>query len=262
MQFMRSILFVPSKAAMLSKINTLDADAYILDLEDSIAPDMKPQALKDASGFLETCPEQRIYIRLDRAFLAEQAEILRAYSFDGYMLPKFERLEDFAECEQEFSRRSNIALVETPAGMVNLKEIAGCSWVKAIAFGAEDYTAAVNMENRAEYLTGIKSRIVMFAKAFGKYAVDTPFMNLKDNAKFLEEANISADMGFDGKMAVHPKQCQVINEVFMRRNNPDFMREVIRRYEESGGGAVSIGGKIYEQMHIARFRKILEQEGM
>lgn len=257
---LRSLLFVPSKAGMLRKISTLDADAYILDLEDSIAPDMKPQALKDAPGFLETCPEQKIYIRLDRAFLAEQIEALKEYRFDGYMLPKFERPEEFAGFEQEFSRRSNIALVETPMGMVNLKEIAGCSWVKAVAFGAEDYTAAVNMENRAEYLTGIKSRIVMFAKAFGKCAVDTPFMNLKDDGRLLEEANISADTGFDGKLAVHPKQCRVINEVFMRRNDPEFMREVIRIYDDSGGGAVSIGGKIYEHMHIARFRKILEQE--
>ena len=257
---LRSMLFVPSREKTLRKIHTLDADAYILDLEDSIAPDMKPLALKYAAEFLETYPEQRIYIRVDRAFLAEQIETLRAYRFDGYMLPKFESPEEFAGFEQELSRRDNIALVETPLGMVNLKGIAGCVWVKAVAFGAEDYTAAVNMENRAEYLTGIKSRIVMFAKAFGKCAVDTPFMNLKDEARFLAEANISADMGFDAKMAVHPKQCSVINEVFLRRNDSGFMREVIRRYEESGGGAVSIGGKIYEQMHIARFRKILEQE--
>lgn len=145
-------------------------------------------------------------------------------------------------------------------GLVNLREAASCAWVSAIAFGAEDYTAAVMMENSSEYLTGIKAAIVMHAKAFGKLALDTPFMNLNDDERFIAEVNISADLGFDGKLAVHPKQTAKINDIFSRRNDPEFMREVIRLYESCGEGAVSIGGKIYEKMHIARFRKILDGE--
>lgn len=255
-----SLLFVPAKAKMLAKIPELEADAYILDLEDSIAPDKKAEALAEALAFLEAESSRRIYVRVDREIISAQIDALRNCRFEGYMLPKFEQPEDFRELWPEISRRKNIALTETPMGLVNLKEIASCSWVSAIAFGAEDYTSCVGMENSSELLTGIKSMIVMNARAFGKECFDTPHMSVKIDDDFLHEVNISADMGFDGKLAVHPKQVKTINEVFSRRNDPEFMREVLRQYEESGGGAVSIDGKIYERMHIARFRKIIEQE--
>ncbi|MBQ4430515.1 MAG: CoA ester lyase [Synergistaceae bacterium] len=257
---MRSVLFVPSNERMLTKIHTFKADAYIIDLEDSIPPARKSEALSDATAFLDSMPAENIYIRIDRSLIAGQITALKTLRFEGYMLPKFENPGDFSAFHDELSRRKNIALVETPMGLVNIREAASCAWVKAIAFGAEDYTAAVMMENSSEYLKGIKAGIVMHAKAFGKLALDTPFMNLNDDERFLAEVNISADLGFDGKLAVHPKQTATINDVFSRRNDPEFMREVIRLYEAGGEGAVSIGGKIYERMHIARFRKILGEE--
>ena len=253
----RSVMFVPSVERMLMKIHSFNADAYVLDLEDAVSDDKKKDALKDAAAFLESMPEEKIYVRINRSLIENEIETLRSYKFEGYMLPKFVSPEEFSRFESELSRRNNIALTETPMGMANLRDIASCSWVSAIAFGAEDYTSSVMMKNSSEYLIGIKNMIVMFAMAFCKSAIDTPFMNLNDNEKFLSEVQMSADLGFDGKLAVHPKQTEAINNIFLRRSETDFMIEAVKLYEKNGGGAVSIGGKIYEKMHIENFKKIL-----
>lgn len=258
---MKSILFVPCKPKMLSKISSSDADAFIIDLEDSINEQDKQQALNDACEYLALIPNKTIFVRIDGNHFEEELLKLREYSFAGYMIPKFEDPNAYEQYESLFTQKQIIALVETPLGIVNLKKISSSSFVDVIAFGAEDFTSAIGMKNCAETLNYARSVIVTFGKAFGKKVIDTPSFIIDDSVALENEIQNAVDMGFDGKLAIHPKQVPIINELF-QQFDLNRMQEIVALYEEAGQAVLKIEGKIYEKMHIAHFKRVLREHGI
>lgn len=254
---MRSLLFVPAVEKMLNKISGFTADAYIVDLEDSISTDKKEVALEAVKTFLESNPSN-VYIRLDGTLLKEQLSVLKDYAFEGYMIPKFENPESYNQVQLKSGNKKIIALVETPLGVINIEKIAACSWVDAIAFGAEDFTSSMGMLNHSGYLVGIRSQIVMNAKAYGKPVFDTPSFILDNPSALRKEIQLAQDMGFDGKLAINPKHIDIIEEVF-KACDEEYIRKVIEIYEASDDAVVKIDGKVYEKMHINHLKKILKE---
>ena len=258
---MKSLMFVPSKPKMLGKIVLSEADACIIDLEDSINEADKAQALEDACAFLSEAPDKKIFIRVAGNLLDEEFVRLKDYSFAGYMIPKFENPDDYEKYKPLLSGREIIALVETPKGIVNLKEIAGSTIVDMIAFGAEDFTSAIGMKNCAESLAYARSAIVTYGKAFGKEVFDTPSFIIDDMEALEKEIQIAVDFGFDGKLSIHPKQISKINELF-RYYDFDTMKEIVARYKAAGEAVLRIDDKVYEKMHISHFERILKEHGL
>ncbi|MBR4220422.1 MAG: hypothetical protein IKR81_04645, partial [Victivallales bacterium] len=84
----QSILFVPAKAKTLAKIASSEADAYIIDLEDSIADGEKDNALSLAVDYLKACEGQTCFVRVDRRYMEAQMAALRPLAFRGFMIPK------------------------------------------------------------------------------------------------------------------------------------------------------------------------------
>ena len=258
---MKSLMFVPSKPKMLGKIASSEADACIIDLEDSITEADKPQALEDACKYLETNPKKKIYIRVAGNHLKEEFEKLQEYSFVGYMIPKFENPQDYEQYGIYLEGKDVIALVETPTGIVNIKEIASSRIVTMIAFGAEDFTSSVGMKNCAETLNYARSTIVTYGKAFGKQAIDTPSFIIDDMDALEQEIQTAVDMGFNGKLSIHPNQVSKINELFQLYDF-DKMKEIVDQYEATGQAVLRIGEKVYEKMHISHFKRILKENGI
>ena len=243
---------------MLCKISSFNADSYIIDLEDSISINEKANALKDTEKYLSEYNCQNVFVRVDRDFLNEQLRVLHLYKFKGFVLPKFEYEEDFLEYINIFQEKEVMALVETPIGVTNIKNIATCRWVNSIAFGAEDFTSCIGMKNDVEYLNFAKSMIVIYAKAFNKKVYDTPSFVLDNFELLKEEIQKTVDMGFDGKLSINPKQIQIINDLF-KCCDFDYIRNVIEKYEKSGEAVLKIDDKVYEKMHIAHFKRILKE---
>lgn len=258
---MKSLMFVPSKPKMLGKIVSSEADACIIDLEDSINEADKEQALEDACEFLATKPEKTIYIRVAGNHLLNEFERLSAYSFAGYMIPKFENPDVYKQYSSYFEDRDVIALVETPIGIVNIKEIASSPIVTMIAFGAEDFTSSIGMKNCAETLNYARSVIVTYGKAFGKQVIDTPSFIIDDMDALEQEIQTAVDMGFNGKLSIHPKQVAKINELFQLYDF-DKMKEIVEQYEAAGQAVLRIDDKVYEKMHISHFKRILKENGI
>ena len=258
---MKSLMFVPSKPKMLEKILTSEADACIIDLEDSINEKDKQQALKDACSFLATSPDKSIFVRVDSNYLQEELYKLSDYAFRGYMIPKFETPNAYMQYAPYFKGKDIIALVETPMGIVNLKEICSSPDVTIIAFGAEDFSSSIGMKNCAESLTYARSAIVTYGKAYGKVVIDTPSFILDDMKSLEQEIQLAVDLGFDGKLSIHPKQIKTINEMF-QYFDLDKIIEVIRRYEMEGEAVLRMNDKVYEKMHIAHFKRILKEHGI
>lgn len=254
------LLFVPARKKMLDKIPTMEADIFIIDLEDSIPENEKDLALEQTSAFLETHADfhDKIVVRTNKERCSIEFEALQRFSTIGFMLPKFECDDDYQDCTELLESRFTIALVETPLGIANLQGIAKNTSISGIAFGAEDYTAKANMDNTDQLLMFQKSMIVTFAKAYGKAAYDTPSFSINDDDKFLQEVKLSSALGFDGKLAIHPKQVSAIKNAFTVKDL-DNLREIVETFEVSGDGVVVIDGKPYEKMHIDRFKRILKE---
>ena len=250
---------MPAIAKMLAKVGTMDADAYILDLEDSIAPDDKAEALERVSAFLNESYVNKVYVRVNVGIYEQELKELEKYDV-GFMLPKFEEATFYEKALEILKAHEVIALVETPKGVVNIEQIAKTPWVDAIAFGAEDYTASVNMENRIEYLLFQKSCIITFSKAYGKLVYDTPSFKLDDEAGFKREVDNAVSLGFDGKLAISPRHIPYINKCF-RHCDVEYIKNVIEQFENSDLGVVVIDGKVYEKPHIERLKKILKEHG-
>ena len=255
----RSLLFVPARKKMLNKIVELHAEAYIIDLEDSISKDKKDEALDALCDFLESNRDiKNIYIRVNNDRLFIEMKRIREYSNVGIMLPKFEDSKQYYQFEKDLLNHRVIALVETPLGVINALSIASCSWVEALAFGAEDYTTAMGMKNDTRLLLYAKSALLVAAKANGKAIYDTPSLQISDENLFKMEVQNAVDMGFDGKMAIHPKQIEDIHKMFSGMSIKELMR-IIEAYDNAGSAVTVIEGKVYEKMHIERMRKLIHE---
>lgn len=254
----RSLLFVPAEERRLAKIGKTNADAYIIDLEDSIAPEDKKEALNRTVAFLNTCDTDNLFVRVNRATYETELNALDQFQV-GFMLPKIERESDYGAAEGILKNHKIIALIETAAGVMNSNSIASIPWVTALAFGAEDFTVATNISNETESLFVPKSMIALAAKANQKRVYDTPCFHIKDMDVLGSELQQAMKLGYDGKLAIHPRQIDSINETF-KLLNPEFMRRVIKIYESSGNAVCEIDGKAYEKLHIDRFKRMLAQE--
>lgn len=252
-----SLLFVPAKENMLRKISEFNAGAYVIDLEDSIKENDKDEALDVVCNFLEmNSTYLNIYIRVNANRLLKELGRIKAYSNVGIMLPKFEVPEEYYQFEEYLSRRKVIALVETPKGIINAPQIAECPWVDSLAFGAEDFTTALGMKNDFHLLGYAKCALLVAAKANCKSVFDTPSFQISDIKKFETEVQNAVDMGFDGKLAIHPKQIECINKLFCIMDI-GRMKEIICAYENAESAVVVIDDRIYEKMHIERMKKLV-----
>lgn len=258
---MNTLLFVPAIEKMIRKIPTFDADAFIVDLEDSVINEQKDTALQLVKAFLQeqSVDAEKLYVRLNQDRIRTETDALRGLRFAGYMIPKFEDPDAQFEtgvCEE---KRRIIALVETPKGVLNIDRIAAAPWVDAIAFGAEDFTSCVGMTNNRETLLPVRSSLVVAAKAFQKPVYDTPCFILEEEA-LERESEHAAGLGFDGKLAIHPKQIPVIRKVF-QQCDLDYIKWVVEQYESGQAAVMKIDGRIYEKMHIAHMKRIIKERG-
>ncbi len=252
----RSLLFVPAEERRLAKVGRTNADAYIIDLEDSIGDDGKDEALRRAVGFLRAYgPHGNLFVRINKECRRRELEVLKPYPV-GIMLPKIEAHSDYSDMEDALKDRPVLALIETPRALYNAGAIAAVPWIGMLAFGAEDFTTATSMRNTWDNLTVCKSLLALAAKANGKKVYDTPCFHLDNEALFDSELKQAADLGFDGKLAIHPKQIDKINHAFLPHDR-DYMRRLVEVYEASGKAVCEIDGTVYERMHIDRMRRIL-----
>lgn len=255
----KSLLFVPAKDKMLAKIPQMNADAFIIDLEDSIPEEEKEEALNRTVTFISgLASAANIIVRINSNHAERELFKLSGFSEIGFMLPKYEKSNPYNEHKDLLQGHYTIALIETPSALINLDDITQVDYLNALAFGAEDYTAKVNMENNIDYLAFQKSMLVTYAKARELQVFDTPSFKLDNEAEFEREVKNAVSLGFDGKMAISPKHIQFINESF-GTSDLDYLKSVISRYEADGNAVVVIDGKVYEKMHINRFKKIIKE---
>jgi len=271
----RSYLFVPGDSAR-KQVKALDsgADALILDLEDSVAPDQKVAARTQTTAFLANGAPMARFVRvnaLDTGLTGDDVAACAALRPDGYVLPKCEGPDDIAALADLIVRAGGPAdvriLVIATETVRAVRRLMRLDWthpnLAALTWGAEDLStdlgALTNRDANGGYLGpfALAREVALFAaKEAGAAAVDTVFTNFADMDGLRAEADAAFIAGFDGKMAIHPAQVPVINAAFAPTDaQVAHARAVVAAMQDAG--VARLGGQMLDQPHLAQARRIL-----
>lgn len=281
---LRSMLFVPGDSEKkLASGARANADALILDLEDSVAPGRKAEARELVAAFLKRRTGRPSWVRVnaisDPEHEADLASVLPARP-DGIVLPKvrssadvialavrLEFLERRAGVEPGSTKILPIA-TETASGVLALAGFA--RWgprLAALTWGAEDLAVALgataNVDERGEWLPPYqlaRSLCLLAAAAAGVPALDTVCLDLRDEERLAREAAYARRDGFVGKLAIHPAQVEVLNRTFRPdEHEVSAARRVVAAFDAAGNaGVIALDGKMLDRPHLTRARRTLE----
>ncbi len=252
----RGILFVPAYEKYLEKLEQIEIATIIIDLEDSVAEDDKENALNCCAEFLEGYQgNKKIFVRINFERAEYEMSRLQEYNIEGFVFPKLESADDIPD----ICCKKIIGLVETPKGVVAIEKYIGDGRIVALAFGAEDYSSLIECENCHESLIYPKSKLVTYAKAYEKKIYDTVFTDVHNDEAFKKAVIQSKQLGFDGRLLIHPSQIKIVDEVY-NDVDYDFMCKIIELYNHSETGVVYLNNQIYERPHIEYFKKKIEEK--
>ncbi len=271
----RTLLFAPgSRPELLAKAQLGDADAMIFDLEDSVPLNAKDEARKNIADALAAGLRKPMFLRISNPragdFLADLKVLANASSLvnvAGVVLPKADDADDIqavakalkdveAKHYMQEGTLSVLPLIETCLGLRNGFEIAKASprVVGMALASAEQGDFMVDLGGRwtprSLALAYPRSKLVVDARAAGvQWLVDGVFMNLKDTDMLREECLIARELGFVGKMAIHPTQVDVMHTVFSPSElEVEYARGLIAAFRE--GEARGVGAVKYEGMMV------------
>jgi citrate lyase subunit beta/citryl-CoA lyase len=268
----RSVLYMPgSNARALEKARELPADGLILDLEDAVAPEAKAQARTAIVNALKNggFGHREVMVRingLDTQWWVEDLNAIISARPNVILLPKISepgQLQDVAERLVDLGAEHHIgiwAMMETPLAMLNVGEIAAAALdtetrLAGFVMGTNDLakdTRARLVPGRAPMLPWLMN-CVAAARAYGLSILDGVYNDLGDAAGFAEECKQAAELGFDGKTLIHPRQIEPCNTAFSP--SPEevaLARKMIAAFElpeNADKGVVQIDGRMVERLH-------------
>lgn len=282
MKLRRSLLYVPGNMpGMLQNIPVFEADGVMIDLEDAVPLQEKDAARLLTRNFLRFYQDRNkeMIVRinaLDTIYAADDLrEILPALP-DGIRLPKADSPEtvellDTLLTEQEealglaIGHFKIIPSIESAQGVLNCVATARASTrIVALAFGAEDFTASMEIDRTktGEELFSARTRVVWAAKAVGVQVIDTIFPDVNDMDALRAETMLVKRLGFTGKSLVNPRQIEIIHEVFrptqVEIDHAIEVMDAIKRAREMGTGVISLKGRMVDAPVVMRAARVLK----
>jgi len=276
----RSVLSVPAiNRRALEKTHALDCDAVIFDLEDSVAPEKKAEARENLRRFFTETPlvgrETIIRINaLDSGFDLEDVGLVRELVPDAVALPKVGDVASIAWVEDRLAgsplQLRIWAMMETARGIANAVDIARAaqgtdSRLDCFVIGLNDLRKDTGVPSRQgrTYLVPWMMQAVLAARAYGLDVIDSVFNDFRDVAVFEAECEQGRDMGFDGKMLIHPAQIEVANQAF--GPSPKAVEEAqaiiaaFARPEAKDLNIITMDGRMVERLHLVQAQKLVAQ---
>jgi citrate lyase subunit beta / citryl-CoA lyase len=282
----RSCLAVPgSSPRFLEKARTLPADQVFLDLEDAVAPAVKPDARKNVvaalneGGWGDRIRVVRVNDLTTRWTYRDVVDVVEGAGpdMDCVMLPKVQdaghvRWLDLTLTQIETTMGFDVGRIgievqiENAAGLIAIDAIAGASArIETLIFGPADFMASINMrslvvgEQPPGYEVGdayhhILMSILLAARAHDLQAIDGPYLQVRDVDGFRRVAGRSAALGYDGKWVLHPGQIDAANETYApSQEDYDRAELILDAYawstSEAGGakGSAMLGEEMIDE---------------
>ena len=286
---MRSLLFVPADGgSKLDKAMASGADGVIIDLEDSIAAESKESARKLALDFLKSAQSRKdrpqLLVRingLDTGMTDADLDAVVPGKPDAVLLPKAEGGATVIHLDAKLTVREALAslaegeikilaqTVESPAGLFSAGSYRNCSArLIGMTWGPEDLSAELGAEANREIdgtLTEpyrIARAMCLFGAAAAKVsAIETIYVNFRDTDLLRKDTELARRDGFTGRLAIHPAQVPVINEVFTPSTTQiEKAKAIVAAFEaKPGAGTVGMDGKMYDRPHLARAQALLQR---
>lgn len=284
---MRSLLFVPGDSEKkLEKSLASGADALIIDLEDSVAVANKPAGRALAAAFVarvrRNAVRPRLIVRvnaLDTGFTDDDVAAVIAAGPDTLMLPKAQGGADVQHLSAKIAvaeARAGLAdgatriipiATETASAIFGLSTYAGCSdRLDGLTWGAEDLSADIggeanrDSEGRFTPPYRLARDLMLFAAASARVAaIDTVYVDFRNEAGLRAECEEARRDGFTAKMAIHPAQIPTINAVF----TPDEKtiaraKKIVAAFAANPSlGVVGMDGEMVDRPHLLRAERVL-----
>ncbi len=280
----RSFLFVPADSERkLEKAADSNADALIIDLEDSVASSERPGARKIACGFVSNHRDRNVWVRINALntedALADLRELMRAGPA-GVVLPKpqspkdaiqLAKLLDVLEQENDLPKGQTRIMpiaTERPAALFHMHEYANATpRLAGLTWGAEDLSAAVgatnNRDSDGNWLPPYelaRSLCLFAAAAASVAAIDTVFTDYKDAKGLARYAADARRDGFSGMLAIHPDQVDPINDAFMPSSEEiDRATRIVELFAANpDAGTLGMDGEMIDRPHWLQAKRILD----
>lgn len=277
----RSYLFVPADSERkLQKAAATDADALILDLEDSVLPDAKPDARDIAVEFLVN---RSAWVRinpLDTEYADADLEAVVPAAPAGIVLPKPRGAADVVTLSTRLDALETregipvgqtriIALcTERAEALFTLQAYAGATpRLAGLSWGAEDLSAAVgasaNRDADGNWLPPYEfaRSLCLFAAAAAEVAaIDTVFTDFRDQQGLVRYATKARRDGFSGMLAIHPGQVEAINAAFVpSADEIERAERIVALFDaHPGAGAIGMDGRMIDRPHLVQAQKLLQ----
>jgi citrate lyase subunit beta/citryl-CoA lyase len=274
-------MFVPgSDPKKMKKARSLTADALIYDLEDAVSFIEKATARQMVKDEIGLNLNQAKYVRINgssTSFFHDDLHELISENLKGIMLPKSESVEQMTDLNEIISQLEMAAgiskgtievvpLIESALGLHRAYEIAiSVPRVKCLAFGSLDFALDINAKLTKEgaELLYARSQLVVVSKAAGiESPIDTVFFDIEDTTNLTRETAFAKQLGFQGKLVVHPLQVNIVNEVFSpTKEEIEEAGLLVSAFDEAvkdGLGVVKFRGKMLDRPVVEHARKVLE----
>lgn len=284
---LRTMMFVPGhNERLLLSASRSNADALILDLEDSVQPTSNKKVAREkiiekvnSELFKKFYVFPRVNDR-ESGFLLKDVIALTVKGIDGFVYPKafngrdiyfFDKLLETIEYEKGISIGTFkiIPLIETTAAVLNAQDICQASKrVIAIAFGCEDFIADLQgiHDHKGQSLFTPRAMIVMAARATGVIPIDTVHINVHDLKDLEENIKLAKILGFEGMLILHPKEMEIAHKYFTpSKKEIKDAKEMLRlskEAEKANKGVAVMNGKFIGPPMVIAAKKIIDRDNL
>lgn len=265
---LRSYLFVPGdRPERFAKALATAAHQVVIDLEDAVNPEAKISAREGLSAWLvdavSDADRPRVVVRVNAfgtPWHEDDVSMLRASGIANVMVPKAENAHELTDIASRCARGVTlVALIESVAGIVQMRDIANEKAVSRLAFGSFDYCVDAGVEGHDRELDYVRSLFVIESR----YAnlpppVDGVTLSVDDSALIAQDVAIGKRFGFGGKLCIHPKQVDWVNRGFSPTEaDRAWAEKVLAKLAENPKGAIAVDGKLVDKPIVDRAKRIL-----
>lgn len=276
-----SYLFVPgNRSDLLRKANSLEAEAFVLDLEDSVpcgAKDDARDAICDAGPNFD---RRQVWVRINSAPEYRELDIPRFAGkpwLAGFVLPKVESQEQILEvrnliayCRSDPELKLRfIPSIESALSVLNAYDIARGPDVHAVGFGGAEGGDLVNdlgctwSSSGPEVMHARQHALLRIRAARTIHPLDSVYSNVRDVSGFEQDTALSRRLGFRGRMVIHPNQIEPANRIYApSAEEIEFAFKVVDAFRaalDRGQATTTVGGKLIDNAMYLGARQLIEE---
>ena len=256
----RSLLFVPGhRPERFDKAAASGAHQVVLDLEDAVGPEAKTEARQRVAAWLKAGGQAMVRVNAaDTQWYAEDIQMLQAIPGAAVMLPKACK-DSLDSVIHDLAGRSVIGLLETVRGYMQLRDLCAIQGLERLAFGSLDFGTESGIADELDALTAVRTNIVLESAYAGlKAPLDGVSTEFNDLERMRSDVLRSKQLGFGGKLCIHPRQVAVVNDAFLPTTEQyQWAQRVMVAFEQSKGAATAIDGKMIDRPVVDHAQRII-----